>query len=53
MKTKFYQYTLTRRGDEYIRTQANFVCINPEEIFLIARMFQLKADKYPKMNIAC
>ena len=26
--------------------------MNLEEIFLIARVFKLKAEKYPKMNIA-
>lgn len=29
MKTNFVQYTLTRRGNDYIRTQADFVCMNP------------------------
>ena len=27
--------------------------MNPEEVFLIARVFQIKAEKHPKMKIAC
>lgn len=52
MKSDFFKYTLTRRNCEYIRTQADFVNMNPEVNFLIARVFQLKAEKYPKMKIA-
>ena len=49
---KVFQYTLTRREQDYVRNQADFPCMNPEEIFLIARVFQGKAEKYPKMQIA-
>ena len=52
MKAEFFQYTLTRREQDYVRNQADFPCMNPEEIFLIARVFQGKAEKYPKMQIA-
>ena len=52
MKADFAQFTLTRREHDYIRTQADFPCMNPEEIFLIARVFQNKAEKHPKMQIA-
>lgn len=51
LKSEFFQYTLSRGGCNYIRTQADFVFMNPDEIFLIARVFQLKAEKYPKMKI--
>lgn len=53
MKTDFVQYTLTTRGIDYVRTQADFLCMNPEEIFLIARVFSVKDDKYPKVKIEC
>lgn len=53
MKAEFYQYTLNRRGDAYIRTQADFVNMNHEEIFFTARVFQVKAEKRPKMKISC
>lgn len=52
MKVGFYQYTLTRRVDKYIRTQADFVNMNPEEISFIAWVFQVKSEKPPKMKIA-
>ncbi|KAL7594601.1 hypothetical protein Lser_V15G29705 [Lactuca serriola] len=52
MKADFIQYTLTRRNQDYVRTQADFPCMNPEEIFLIARVFQNKSEKNPKMKIA-
>lgn len=52
MKSEFFQYTLTKRNSEYIISQTNFLCMNPEEIFFIAGVFQLKAEKYPKMKIA-
>lgn len=35
---------------EYHRTQVDFVFMNPEEVLLIARVFQLKALKHPKME---
>ena len=52
MKSEFFQYSLTIRRNEYIRSQADFVCRNPEDIFLIARVFQLKAEKHPKIKVA-
>lgn len=52
MEAKLFQYTLIRRGDEYIRTQVAFVNMNPEEIFFISRVLQLKSEKYHKMKIA-
>ena len=52
MKSEFFRYTLTRRGTEHIRPQNDFVSMNPEEIFLIAQVFQLKAKKYPNMKVA-
>ena len=52
MKIDFFQYTLIRRVCEYVRSQADFVCMNPKEIFLIARVFQLKKEKYPKTKVA-
>ena len=52
MKSKFFQYTISCRGCDYIRTQTEFVFLIMEEIFLIARVFQLKAEKYPKMKIS-
>lgn len=53
MKTDFVQYTLTRRGSDYIWMQADFPCMNPKEAFLISRVFQVKAEKHPKMRIEC
>lgn len=53
MKDDFFQYTLIRKRDEYIRTQTDFVNMNPEEIFFIARVLQLKSEKHHKMKIAC
>lgn len=35
-----------------MRSQSDFVFRNPEEVFLIARVFQMKAEKYPKMKIS-
>ena len=52
MKADFFQYTLTRRGHDYVRTQADFPHMNPEEVFLIAKVFQNKAEKHPKMKTA-
>ena len=46
MKAEFVQYTLTRRNQDYVRTQADFPCMNPEEVFLIAMVFQNKVEKY-------
>lgn len=37
---------------DYIRTQADFPCMNPEDIFLIAIVFQINAEKHLKMKIA-
>lgn len=37
MKDEFIQYTLTRRGYDYIQTQADFPCMNPEKVFLFLR----------------
>ena len=51
MKTEYIQYTLTRREHDYIRSQADFPCMNSEEIFLIAKVFQNKSEKHPKMKI--
>lgn len=45
MKAAFFQYTFICRGDEYIRTQADFINMNPEEIFFIARVLLLKSEK--------
>ena len=52
MKLDFIQYTLTRRNQDYIHTQADFPFMNPEEVFLIARVFQINYEKHTKMNIA-
>lgn len=52
MKSEFFQYTMTQKVCEYVRSQADFVCMNPKEIFLIARVFQLKKEKYPKTKVA-
>ena len=52
MKADFVQYTLTRRNQDYVCTQADFPCMNPEEVFLIAKVFQNKCEKHPKMKIA-
>ena len=51
-KSELFQYTLAWRKCEYVRSQPDFVCMNPKEIFQIARMFQVKPEKYPKMNVA-
>lgn len=45
----YYQYTLSPVGKEYHRTQAEFVLMNPEENFLIARFFKIKSYKCSKM----
>lgn len=47
-----YQYTISWYGKEYHQTQENLIFMNPEEIFLIARVLQLKAQKHPKMEDA-
>ena len=52
MKLEFIQYTLTRKEHDYVRSKADFTCMNLEEIFLIAKVFQNKAEKHPKMLIA-
>lgn len=52
MKSGFFQYTLSRGRCDYIRSQADFVFMNPEEIFFIVRVFQLKVVMYPKMKVA-
>ena len=52
MKAEFIQYTISRRNSDYIWSQANLPCMNPEEIFLIAKVFQNMCEKNPKMNIA-
>ena len=52
MKAGFIQYTLTRREHDYVRTQADFPSMNLEEVFLIAKVFQHKSEKHPKMKIA-
>ena len=53
MKTEFLQYTITRRRDGYIQTQVDFTYVNSGEVFLIARVFQIKSEKHLKMKIAC
>lgn len=52
MRTDFVQYTLTWRRPDYIRTQVDFPCMKPKEVFLIVRVFQVKSDKHPNMKIA-
>lgn len=52
MKTEFIQYTMTRRKHDNVRTQADFPCMNLEEVFLIAKVFQHKSEKHQKMKIA-
>lgn len=47
--TTYFQYMLSCINKEYHHTQANFVFMNHEEIFLIPRVFQNKIEKYHKI----
>lgn len=52
LKVDIFQYTLTCKGIKFYRTQAKFIRMNLEELFLITRIFSLKIEKYHNFKLA-
>lgn len=46
--TNFFQFTHVQFGKKYLRIQADFVSMNPKEIFLITIVFSLNIKKHHK-----